>query len=151
MPRAHGARIFDSAVRHDVVVGYEGLVFADVDSSAVLRVEIHSSDFPADPESIKRMAFSGVDLAFDFSAVKLGERDFFLPLRLQVQYHIHLPQGTGLPRTAAPSVLGLTETFRNYGSASVRSTVDFSGAVKPSEPSIHSTITFGPSTPVENK
>ncbi len=140
--RTHGARVYDGALQHDVVVGYKGLVFADLGSNAIVRIEMHSSDFPDDAESRSRAAFSGVDLTFDFGAVKLSGQEYFLPLRLHLQYHIHMPPESGLRRTAAPSVLALTEEFTNYAGVSAQSSLAFDGAAKPREASIRSTITF---------
>jgi hypothetical protein len=150
VPHAHGLRIYDGALQHDVVVGFKGLIFADVVSNAILRVEIHSSDFPDDPEAVRQAAFSGVDLTFDFGAVKFGGREFFLPLHLHLQYHIHLPD-SGLHRTAVPSVLALTEDFRNYGSVSAQSALAFDGEAKPPETAIHSIIMFDPIVPPREK
>jgi hypothetical protein len=151
VPRAHGATVHDGTLQHDVVVGYEGLVLADETSNAIVRIEMHSSDFPDDAESRSRAAFSGVDLAFDFGAVKLGGQEYFLPLRLHLQYHIHMPPGSGLRRTASPSVLALTEDFRNYGSVSVQSALAFDGVAKPPEASVRSTITFDSIAPPGEK
>lgn len=108
-------------------------------NNAILRIEIHSSDFPDDPEAVRRAAFSGVDLTFDFGAVKFEGREFFLPLHLHLQYHIHLPDSEP-HTTAAPSVLALTEAFRDYGGVSIRSTLGFDAAAP--ETAVHSTITF---------
>ncbi len=138
---AHGTRIYDGAVQHDVVVGYRGLIFADAESKAVLRVEMHSSDFPNDPESVKLAAFAGVDLTLDYKPESLGGREHFLPLRYHLQWHIYMPRDLDKEtyRTAAPSILATTAEYRGF---SVRSAFATSENSPPKE-TVHSTITFG--------
>ncbi len=141
----HGASTYDEAVRHDVVFGYRGLIFADAESNAVLRVEMHSSDFPNDPESVQLASFSGMDLTLDYKPENVGGREFFLPLRYHLQWHIHMPRDLEKEtyRTAAPGILATTAEYRDYGGFSVRSTFAAGGVAAAPGEAVHSTITFG--------
>ena len=41
VPRAHGAHVRDNVAQQDVAVAYNGLIYADAESKAVARVEVH--------------------------------------------------------------------------------------------------------------
>ena len=61
-----------------LIEGYKGLIYADAESKAVLRVETHMSGSAPEPK------FRGIDLMFDYKAVKIGEREFVLPYRFDL-------------------------------------------------------------------
>jgi hypothetical protein len=128
VPRAHGARVYDNVAKHDIVVGYQGLIYADAESKAVLRAETHTSDFPGDSE------FRGMDLALDYKAAKIGEREFVLPYRFELEWHRHVP-GTLAKARGLPQESGVQAEYKNYRGFSAPSAVTFD--------EVHSTVTFG--------
>jgi hypothetical protein len=139
VPRAHGERVFDRAVEHEVAVGYKGRLYADAETNAVLRVETSTSDFPSDSE------FIGIDLALDYKPAKIGGREFALPYRFDVQWHRHLPNA----RTKvgpAPQESSVEAEYKNYRAFSAQSDVTF-----PANDDVHSTITFGEIATPEKK
>lgn len=136
IPRAHGARVYDNAAKHDVVVGFQGLVYADAESKAVLRVETHSSDFPGDSE------FTGMDLALDYRAAKIGEREFVLPYGFELEWHRHIP-GTLAKARTLPQESGVRAEYKNYRSVSAQSAIIFDAADSLPQGRAHSTVSFG--------
>jgi hypothetical protein len=130
VPRAHGAHVYDNVVKHDVVVGYQGLIYADAESKAVLRVETHSADFPGDSE------FKGMDLALDYKAAKIGERELVLPYRFELEWHRHIP-GTLAKATTLPQESGVQAEYKNYRGFSAPSAITYGSS------EVHSTVTFG--------
>jgi hypothetical protein len=139
VPRSHGERVFDRAVKHEITAAYKGRLYADAETNAVLRVETSTSDFPSDSE------FIGIDLALDYKPAKIGEREFVLPSRFNLQWHRHLPS----PRLKAglvPQESGVEAEYKNYRAFSAQSGVTF-----PASDDVHSTITFGEIAAPEKK
>ena len=144
VPAAHGARVLDNGDRREPVEGYKGLVYADAESKAVLRVETHLSDFPPESE------FRGIDLTLDYKAVKIGEREFVLPYRFNLERH----QAISIPGGARPVIregpgLTVTAEYQNYRVYSAQSGVAFGEA--DSQNDVHSAIIFGEPIPPEKR
>ncbi len=130
VPRQHGERVHDLDRKLEVTVGYAGLLFADAETNAILRVETHSSDFSDDSE------YTGIDLAFDYKAAKIGDREFVLPYGFNLEWHRRLPNS----RTTAgalPMESSVRAEYKNYRAYTAQSAVSFD------EDGVHSTITFG--------
>ncbi len=151
VPQAHGARVVDDAEqdsveRREVVEGYQGLIYADAVSKAVLRVETHIADVL--PEK-----FRGVDLTLDYQAVKIGEREFILPYRFDLEWpHKHViidSPGTRSPILREGPGLSITAEYQDYRIYSAQSAVAFGEADSQSD--VHSAISFGEIVPPEKK
>ena len=144
VPRSHGERVYDRAVSREVTVGYQGLVYADAESKAVLRVDTHSSDFPSDSE------FIGIDLTLDYKAATLGGREFVLPYRFDLRWHRHIPSAR-VKAKLLPEEASVEAEYKNYRSFSAQSAISYDGADSLPQGEAHSTITFGGTPPVEKK
>jgi hypothetical protein len=131
VPRTHGARVYDNVAKRELVVGYHGLIYADADSKAVLRVETHSSNFPSESE------FTGMDLTLDYKVAKIGGNEFVLPYRFDLAWHRHIPGTLGKAREL-PQESGVQAEYRDYRQFSAQSAVSFDSGDQ-----VHSTITFG--------
>lgn len=142
VPRSHGAHVRESVVKRDVVVGYKGLVYADAESKAVLRIETHSSDFPGDSE------FRSIDLALDYKAAMIAGHEFVLPYRFDLEWHRHVP-GTLAKARRLPQESSVEAEYKNYRKFSAQSAVDFGGP--DSQGDIHSAIMFGDVTAPDDK
>jgi hypothetical protein len=146
VPQAHGARVLDSVEQRDVVEGYQGLIYADAASKAVLRVETHISD-------VLPVKFRGVDLTLDYQAVKIGEREFLLPYRFDLEWpHEHVlidSRGSRSPILREGPGLSVTSEYQNYRAYSAESAVAFGEA--DSQNDVHSAISFGGIVPPEKK
>jgi hypothetical protein len=146
VPEAHGARVLDSIERRELVEGYKGLIYADAESKAVLRVETHMSDFSAESR------FRGIDLTLDYKAVKIGESEFVLPYRFELERHqAILSSIPGEARTAlreAPA-LNVTAEYQSYRVYAAQSGVAFGEA--DSQNDVHSAIIFGEIIPPEKR
>ena len=139
VPRAHGAQVYDRLGKQDLLVGYQGLVYADVQSDTVLRVEIRSSDFPPESE------LTGMELTFDYKAVKLAEREFVLPYRFSMDLHSRIYPG--MHYLAEES--SVTADYQKYRVYSAQSAVVFGEAN--SQDDVRSAVTFGEIIPPEKK
>jgi hypothetical protein len=139
VPRAHGAQVYDRLAKQDLLVGYQGLVYADVQSDTVLRVEIRSSDFPPESE------LTGMELTFDYKAVKLAEREFVLPYRFSMDLHSRIYPG--MHYLAEES--SVTADYQKYRVYSAQSAVVFGEAN--SQDDVRSAVTFGEIIPPEKK
>jgi hypothetical protein len=140
--RAHGVHVYDNAVRQDIVAGYKGLVYADAESKAVLRIETHSSDFPSESE------FRAIDLTLDYKAVKIGEREFVLPYRFALEWHRHKPGTLGKARTL-PQESSVEAEYKDYRGYSAKSGVTYGAADSQSD--VRSSISFGEVASPEKK
>jgi len=69
--RSNGYPVVES--KGTLVVGYKGLVFADPQTKAVMRIELESVDIPSDSE------YRRIKLALDYQPMHLGGRDWILP------------------------------------------------------------------------
>ena len=143
VPQAHGVRILDSAEGRELVEGYQGLIYADAASKAVLRVETHIDDVL--PEK-----FKGVDLTLDYKTVKIGGRDYVLPYRFDLEWpHTHVlinPGGNRSPILREGPGLSVTAEYGEYRGYSAHSEPAFD-----SPTDIHSAISFGGIVPQEKK
>lgn len=151
VPQAHGARVVDSAEqnsveRREVVEGYQGLIYADAVSKVVLRVETHIADVL--PEK-----FRGVDLTLDYQAVKIGEREFVLPYRFDLEWpHRHVlidSKGSRSPILREGPGLSITAEYQDYRLYSAQSAAAFGEADSQSD--VHSAIRFGEVVPPGTK
>ena len=145
VPEAHGARVLDSVERREVVEGYKGLIYADAESEAVLRVETQLSDYSPGSE------FRGIVLTLDYKAVKLGEREFVLPYRFNLERHRAILDSIPEPRTILREGPGLAVTaeYQNYRVYSAQSGVGFGEA--DSRNDVHSAIVFGAILPPKKR
>ncbi len=142
VPRAHGGHVYDNVERRELVEGYNGLIYADAGSMAVLRVETHMSDFSSESE------FRGIDLTLDYKAVKIGEHEFVLPYHFDLEWHRHKP-GTIAKGRTLPQESSVEAKYKNYRVYSAQSGVAFGGT--DSQNDVHSAITFGELLPAEKR
>ena len=142
----HGARVFDTVEQRELIEGYQGLIYADAASKAVLRVQTHIADVL--PEK-----FRGVDLTLDYTAVKIGEREFILPYRFDLEWpHKHViidSPGSRSPILREGPGLSITAEYQDYRVYSAQSAIGFGEA--DSKQDVHSAITFGGMIPQEKK
>ena len=131
VPRAHGVLVYDRLAKQDLMVGYHGLVYADAQTNAVLRVEMQSSDFPSESE------FTRMELTFDYNAVKLGEHEVILPHRFTLDLHSRILSGT-VSTIELAQESSVQAEYKKYSSAQSVITYD-AGA----QGDVHSIITFG--------
>lgn len=140
VPEALGARVLDGVEQRELVEGYKGLIYADAESKAVLRVETHLSDL------------RDIDLTLDYKAVKIGESEFVLPYRFDLERHQAVLNSTpGLARSVLREGPGLSVTaeYQNYHVYSAQSGVAFGDA--DSQNDVHSAIIFGGIIPPEKR
>lgn len=143
VPQSHGERIYDvvddALANPNIVVGYDGFLYTDAESNAVLRVETHFSSFPDNWE------LSGITLAHDFQRAKVGGREFVVPYRSELQENRRplMPSDS-----RGHNDLTIQSEFKDYRGYTAQSKVGYDDST---QGDALSTITFGEIIPSEKK
>jgi hypothetical protein len=90
-----------------IQVAFEGTLLADSESNAVLRIQFHCVDFPANTP------YKGLELTLDYAPAKISGRDYILPAR----YAITTRRDDG--------VTTMEGKFRDYQKFGVESSIIF--------------------------
>jgi hypothetical protein len=162
VPKAAGLSIYDAATESVTVASYDGVVMADAKTMAVLRIKVHSSDFPSDAESTSWGSFRSLDLTLDYRAAKIGGRELVMPESYLLQWGRYNPSSMDKLRVLAAGELtsqgeykdykpccaeGVPDELRQRNSLHEGLTNDTDSAANSAEPSVHSLITFGEIVP----
>src|SRR5581483_2023973 len=108
VPRSNGYPIVGP--KRTVVVGYKGLVFADPQTKAVMRIEVECVDVPFDAE------FRSVKLELDYRPAHLGGREWILPAHYLQSFSEELAlitKGRLLSRLRCPTLYSPPATVWN--------------------------------------
>jgi len=68
-------------VKRTVTVGYHGLIYADRDSRAVMRITMQADDIPAD------FPVRSASETLDYDTIAISGEKFLLPLKVEMQMH----------------------------------------------------------------
>jgi hypothetical protein len=80
VPQAEGYSLVES--RRTIQVPFKGFVYADYETSAVVRIEIKCIDIPADSE------YTGADLTLDYRTVRVVDQEVVLPAHYLARFHM---------------------------------------------------------------
>ncbi len=80
VPQAHGYTLIESKGR--ITVPFEGLVYADFQTGAVVRIEMKCTGIPAKSE------YKILNLALDYTPAKVAGREYLLPSRFNMRYEM---------------------------------------------------------------
>jgi len=151
VPQSAGAR-YSYPYKGSFLAAYGGVLYADAETSAVIRVEIRTVEFPAE-------SFVGyVTFILDYKATKLGDREFVLPAGFKLHWERRYPDALRLDasdkaKTGLSIQIEEDNTYgeyKNYRAFAADSTLNFDAP--DSEGEAHSTITFGdPFPPVKDQ
>src|SRR6185437_16470400 len=72
-------RITAEDVKRTVTVGYHGLIYADRDSRAVMRITMEADDIPAD------FPIRSASETLDYDSIAISGEKFILPLKVEMQ------------------------------------------------------------------
>ena len=72
-------KITAEAVKRTVVVGYHGLIFADRDSHAVMRITMEADDIPAD------FPIRSASETLDYDSISISGQKFILPIKVDMR------------------------------------------------------------------
>lgn len=136
VPRVHGAKVYDRLAKQGLLVGYEGVIYADARSHAVLRLEIKISDFQPQSE------FTGMELSFDYRVMKTAEREFVLPCRFILDLHSRIGPGP-LSINYLSQESSVQADYKSYRLSAVQSGVTYSTTDSLPQSDVHSIVTFG--------
>jgi hypothetical protein len=71
VPKTKGYIIQDG--KNTAMVAFKGLVYADFETKAVMRIEMQCTDFPADS------SYQDLDLSLNYKLTRVAEQEFVLP------------------------------------------------------------------------
>ncbi len=80
VPQSHGYTLIESKGR--ITVPFEGLVYADSQTGAVVRIEMKCTGIPA------RSEYKTLNLALDYKAAKVAGKEYLLPSRFNMRYEM---------------------------------------------------------------
>lgn len=78
VPQSKGYSMYHGETKREYTAAYQGLVYADVDSRAVMRIKMETVGIPGD------FPIREVNLMLDYSPTKIADREYVLP------YHFEL-------------------------------------------------------------
>lgn len=78
VPQSKGYSMYHGESKREYTSAYQGLVYADVHSKAVMRIKMETVDIPAD------FPISEVTITLDYSPTKIADQEYVLP------YHFEL-------------------------------------------------------------
>lgn len=80
VPQSRGYGLVES--RRTIQVPFKGLVYADYETGAVVRIEMKCIDIPGDSE------YKGADLTLEYSPAHVGGGEFMLPSRYLARFRM---------------------------------------------------------------
>jgi hypothetical protein len=80
VPQAHGYTLIESKGR--ITVPFEGLVYADFQTGAVLRIEMKCNGIP------RKSEYKALNLTLDYKPAKVAGREYLLPSRFNMRYEM---------------------------------------------------------------
>ena len=117
VPQAKGYVIYDGEFKHEFLFAYEGSVYADAETNAVMRITMKCVDFPSETR------FTAIELTLDYKITQLSNRKFMLPSHFSLIWQKRRDETTRPMQYAE----GETNTgdFKRYHRYKVDSTIDF--------------------------
>ena len=104
------------AVKRTVVVGYHGLIFADRDSHAVMRITMEADDIPAD------FPIRSASESLDYDSIPISGQKFILPIKVDMR----MRDGRDVMKNEAE--------FRLYNKFGAETNIQFGEAPDPPPP-----------------
>ncbi len=98
VPKARGYGIEEN--QHSTVVAFKGLVYADFETKAVMRIEMHCIDIP------EESSYRSIDLTLNYKLTRVAEREFVLPF----DFEMKMEQSIG-----AAEVTAEYKAYRRFG------------------------------------
>lgn len=105
VPQSRSHFTISDETRRVITAGYHGLIYADRDTSMVMRYKMECEDIPAD-FSVKDVK---LDVNYDF--IKIADQEFVLPLKTELKSVAQTPRGKYLSWNEAEFHL-----YRKFGS-----------------------------------
>jgi hypothetical protein len=117
VPQLRGYEIYDDELKREFLVAYEGSVYADAETNAVMRITMKCVDFPSETR------LTDAELTLDYKPTELSTRKFILPS------HFTLVWRKRKNETTTPKQFAEEETntgdFRGYHRFKADSKIDF--------------------------
>jgi hypothetical protein len=115
VPQAKGYVIYDGEFKRDFLFAYEGSVYADAETNAVMRITMKCADFPIETR------LTAVELTLDYRPTRLSNQTFILPSHFTLVWRKGKNETTG----QRPEEETNTGDFKRYHRFKADSTIDF--------------------------
>jgi len=114
VPQSKGYSVHDGEGNRDLLLAYEGSVWADAETNAVTKITMKCIDIP------RETRLTTVELTLEYKATQLSDQKFILPSRVELLWR---NSGT----IGAPQEEGTNEVeFKSYRRFTAESNIDFS-------------------------
>jgi hypothetical protein len=117
VPQAKGYAIYDGEFKREFLFAYEGSVYADAETNAVMRITMKCVDFPSETR------FTAVELTLDYRPTRLANQTFILPSHFTLIWRKRKNETTS-PKQYAEEESN-TGDFKGYHRFRTDSKIDF--------------------------
>jgi hypothetical protein len=118
VPQSKGYTVYDGELKRNLTLGYEGSVYADAETNAVMRITMKCVHIP------RETRLMAVELTLVYKTTQLLDREFILPSHFELSWRKRrgetVAQG---PQEDATNAVD----FKQYRRFTAESTIDFSG------------------------
>jgi hypothetical protein len=115
VPQAKGFVIYDGEFKRDFLFAYEGSVYADAETNAVMRIAMKCVDFPSETR------FTAIELTLDYKPTRLSNQTFILPSHFTLVWRKGKNETTG----QRPEEESNNGDFKGYHRFKAASKIDF--------------------------
>ncbi len=117
VPQAKGYAIYDGETKREFLLAYEGSVYADAETNAVMRVMLKCVDFPSETR------LTAAELTLDYRPTRLSSQTFILPSHFTLVWRKRKNE-TRKPKQYAEEETNIGD-FKRYHRFKAVSTIDF--------------------------
>jgi hypothetical protein len=78
VPQSKGYIVYDSDLKRDLILAFEGSVYADAQTNAVMRITMKCINLP------KETRFAAIELTVEYKATPLSGREYILPSHFEL-------------------------------------------------------------------
>jgi hypothetical protein len=119
VPQAKGYLIYDDELERDLLLAYQGSVYADAETNAVMRIMMKCVDFPSGTR------LTAAELTLDYKPAQLSNQKFILPSHFTLVWRRRKVEATGPRQPSAAQEETNEGEFKLYHRFKADSTIDF--------------------------
>jgi len=117
VPQAKGHAIYDGDLKREFLLAYEGSVYADAETNAVMRITLKCVGFPSETR------LTATELTLDYKPTQLSNRKFILPSHFTLDWRKRRDETTRPIQYAEGETN--TRDFKHYHRFKADSTIEF--------------------------
>ncbi len=80
VPQTQGYTVYDPDLKGEILLAYEGSVYADAETNAVMRITMKCVDIP------RETRLTAVELTLEYKPIQLSGREFILPSHFELHW-----------------------------------------------------------------